>query len=219
VTEGETVDWTRHVLIIALSAVAAALVACPITDDDDDDDSAMADDDSGVDDDDTAADDDATYTGPQGANVNLLVEGSIDGQDVQLSSVFEGAEVVGCGPEGDDDIIAFRLETDPGLAGTDGQLVIRAGGFLADTTVNPAQSLGAAEDGGIWQVVLPAQPTLPFSYDEGTCFIYILSDPESCYGNPSIPHCGNLSCGSEAQPMRDGAGNGVWLTGTFNCWQ
>ncbi len=207
----------RLALVLVLSALPALLVACPFTDGDDDDSNA-ADDDSVVDDDDTATDDDATYTGPQEASVNLLVAGRVGGQAMELSSVFGGAEVSGCGPQGDGDVITFELETDPGLVGTDGQIVIRAEGFLADTDVNPAQSLGAAEDGGTWQVILPGQPSLPFSYDAGPCFIYILSEAESCFDNPAIPHCGNFSCGSEDEPMIDGEGNEVWLTGTFNCW-
>lgn len=170
----------------------------------------------GDDDDDDTVDD--TYSGPVEANINLNVFGTVGGEPYELLVVFTGDDVTSCGAQSGGDVVPFKLESSPSLVDTDGQLSITADGWLTDTAVNPSQSLSAADDGGVYEMTIPEAASDPFTWVEGTCFIYVHSQPESCFDNPDIPFCGNFSCGSDEELMANGAGDGIWVTGTFNCY-
>ncbi len=185
-------DWIGAVLPV----LALLWIGCPTEDDDD-------------------AGDDDTYTGPAEATINLNVLGTVGGEDYTLLSIYAGGEVTSCGPSGGQ----FELISDAGLVDTDGQLSLQAGGWQEDLTVNPSQSLNAGEDGGTWQITIPEATGAPFEYDSGNCFLFVQSEPENCHDNPSIPFCGNFSCGTDETPMLNGSGDGVRITGTYNCYQ
>ena len=172
-------------------------------------------------DDDDVADDD-TYTGITESTINLNVytPGAEPGEpEIALISYFTGEQVIDCGPATGSDVVPFNLVSAPDLTATDGQLVVHADGWLTDTAVNPSQSLNAPENGGTFEVYLPTETEDPYGWVAGVCYLFIHSQPEDCFDNPDIPYCGELSCGSEEEPMQNSAGDLVWMRGTFNCYK
>jgi len=179
-----------------LPVLALLWCGCPATEDDD-------------------AGDDDTYTGPSEATINLNVLGTVGGEEYTLLSIYSGDEITSCTAQGDE----FHLVSDGSLIKTDGQLRVEAAGWESDTSVHPSQSLNAEADGGTYQVTIPEAPNDPFVFDQGSCFIFIQTEPEACSNNPAIPYCGNISCGSDETSMLNEAGDGVRVTGTFNCYE
>ena len=172
-------------------------------------------------DDDSSVDDD--YTGPSTANINLNVFGTVGGEAYEHFVVFEGDEVAACGPQGSGDVVPFALESAGDLMATEGQLQLLPEGWLADTALNPVQSLSALDDGGTFRVTIPELTEAAFDWSDGTCFIYIQTEAESCYDNPDIPYCGNFSCGGgedgQQELMLNGVGDTVRIAGSFNCYK
>jgi len=172
-------------------------------------------------DDDDVSDDD-TYTGITEATIalNVYKPGAEPGEpELALISYFTGDQVVDCGPEAGSDVVPFNLVSSGDLVETDGQIVVNADGWLTDTAVNPSQSLNAPENGGTFQVLLPGEADDPYDWVAGVCYLFIHSQPEDCFQNPDIPYCGELSCGSEEEPMQNSVGDAAWMRGTFNCYK
>ena len=172
--------------------------------------------------DDDDSSDNGQYSGPSQATINLNVFGTVGGEEYQHFVVFEGDEVTACGPQGSGDVVPFALESSAGLADTEGQLELLPDGWLADTELHPVQSLSALDDGGTFRMTIPELPEGPFDWSEGTCFIFIQTDTDSC-SNPDIPYCGNFSCGGgedgQQELMLNGVGDSVRIAGTFNCYK
>ncbi len=191
--------WTDLRISVALVAVLGlALAACPTGYGDDDDDTTDV------------------WTGPGQANVNLNVLGTVDAADYTLLSTFEGEEVIDCGPSESGEFVAFHLVTDGSLLGTDGQLEIHAAGFNTDTGTFASQTLYADQHGGDFWVRIPEKPEATFSWVEGSCYLFVMTDEEDCK-SPDVPYCGNFSCGSVEFPLVAGTTDTVRTTGSFNC--
>ncbi len=192
-------------MIAMVAALGLFVMGCP--DDGGDDDSSI----------------DNEYTGPSQANINLNVFGTVGGEPYEHFVVFEGDEVGSCGPQGSGDVVAFALESAGDLMATEGQLQLVPDGWLSDTELNPVQSLSALDDGGTFRVTIPELTEAPFDWSDGTCFIYIQTEAESCYDNPDIPFCGNFSCGGgedgQQELMLNGVGDSVRIAGSFNCYK
>ena len=173
------------------------------------------------DDDDSAGNGD--YTGPSQANINLNVFGTVGGEAYEHFVVYEGDEVASCGPQGSGDVVSFALESAASLTDTEGQLQLIPDGWLSDTELNPVQSLSALDDGGVFRVIIPELTESAFDWTDGTCFIYIQTESDSCYDNPDIPYCGNFSCGGgedgQQELMVNGVGDSVRIAGSFNCYK
>ncbi len=190
--------WTLLLLTVLVGLCGLALAGCPTGYSDDDDDTTD------------------TYTGPGQANVNLNVLGTVDSAEYTLLSTFEGDQILECGPSESGEFVAFHLVTDGELLGTDGQLELHAAGFNTDTGTFASQTLYADQHGGDYWVRIPEKPGDTFSWVEGNCFLFVMSDPEDCK-SPDVPYCGNFSCGTEDFPLVSGTGDLVRTTGSFNC--
>ena len=164
-------------------------------------------------------DDDDDYTGPTDASINLNVFGTVDETEgYELLSMFSGEEeIVACGPDAQTEEANFELKTSGDLLDPKGVLNLSAGGFLTDIELYAEQSINPEEDGGTYEVEIPERPGDPLGWVAGTCYLYVRTGADGC-NDPAIPYCGNFSCGTEEEPLENGAGDTGRFTGTFNCY-